>query len=58
MKKSYVVITLLIVASLALSACAGTPAPAEDELKIGVVTDVGQLEDKVGKNRNHVGLGK
>ncbi|HSM70880.1 MAG TPA: BMP family ABC transporter substrate-binding protein [Anaerolineales bacterium] len=46
MKKSYVVMTLLIVASLALSACAGTPAPAEDELKIGVVTDVGQLEDK------------
>jgi basic membrane protein A len=48
MKKLYAVITLLIVASLALSACGAgsTPTPAAEPLKIGVVTDVGQLEDK------------
>jgi basic membrane protein A len=47
MKKLYFVIALLVVVSLALSACApaATEAPAE-KLKVGVVTDVGQLEDK------------
>lgn len=48
MKKLYSMIALLVIASLALAACgaAETPAPAEEPLKIGVVTDVGQLEDK------------
>lgn len=47
MKKFYSMIALLIVASLALTACGGGETPAPDEpLKIGVVTDVGQLEDK------------
>jgi len=54
MKKLYSLMALLIVASLALAACGGSaateaPAPAaptEEPLKIGVVTDVGQLEDK------------
>ena len=48
MKKLYSVIAMLIIASLALSACGGgsTPTPAASQLKVGVVTDVGQLEDK------------
>jgi basic membrane protein A and related proteins len=47
MKKFYSLIALLIVASLALTACGGGGTPAVDEgLKIGIVTDVGQLEDK------------
>jgi len=51
MKKLYSLIVLLIIASLALTACGGaapaaTEEPAEEPLKVGVVTDVGQLEDK------------
>jgi basic membrane protein A and related proteins len=50
LKKLYLVFALAIVAVLLLSACApaATPAPAEapTALKVGVVTDVGQLEDK------------
>ncbi len=52
MKKLYTVMALVIVAILVLTACGGaaTPAPAtqapEQKLKVGVVTDVGQLEDK------------
>ena len=52
MKKLYAVIALVIAAVLVLTACGGaaTPAPATqppaEKLKIGVVTDVGQLEDK------------
>jgi len=49
MKKLYSMMALLIIASLALAACGGgaaTEAPAKEPLKIGVVTDVGQLEDK------------
>lgn len=47
MKKFYSMIALLIIASLALTACGGGETPVADEpLKIGVVTDVGQLEDK------------
>jgi basic membrane protein A len=50
MKKLYSVIALVVIALLVLSACGGaapaaTQAPAKP-LKIGVVTDVGQLEDK------------
>ena len=54
MKKLYTVIALVVIALLVLSACGGaapaaTQAPTEapaKALKIGVVTDVGQLEDK------------
>ena len=52
MKKLYSVMALVIVAVLVLAACGGaaTPAPATqppaEKAKIGVVTDVGQLEDK------------
>jgi basic membrane protein A len=51
MKKLYSLIVLLIIASLALTACGGaapaaTEEPAQEPLKVGVVTDVGQLEDK------------
>jgi len=49
MKKLYSLLALLVVASMAISACgsAATPtaAPAATH-KVGVVTDVGQLEDK------------
>jgi basic membrane protein A len=50
MKKLYSVIALVVIALLVLTACGGaapaaTQAPAKP-LKIGVVTDVGQLEDK------------
>ncbi|MBN2116517.1 MAG: BMP family ABC transporter substrate-binding protein [Anaerolineales bacterium] len=46
MKKLYIVVVALIAASFVLSACGTAAPPAADELKIGVVTDVGQLEDK------------
>src|SRR4030095_2598403 len=46
MKKLYSVIALLVVASLALTACGGAATPTAAALKIGVVTYVGQLEDK------------
>src|SRR5512147_2177923 len=48
MKKLYIVVVALLVASMLLVACgAKTPAaPSGKSLKIGVVTDVGQLEDK------------
>jgi basic membrane protein A and related proteins len=66
MKKLYILLAALLVASLVLTACGapteapateapatGAPAteaptevPAAEPLKIGVVTDVGQLEDK------------
>jgi basic membrane protein A len=49
MKKMYSLIALLVAAALAISACgsAATPtaAPAA-AVKVGLVTDVGQLEDK------------
>ena len=49
MKKLYTVMAIIIIAMLVLAACApaatATQAPAA-KLKIGVVTDVGQLEDK------------
>jgi basic membrane protein A len=45
MKKMYPVLSVLLVLAFALSAC-GQAAPAATPLKIGVVTDVGQLEDK------------
>jgi basic membrane protein A len=51
--KRYFVLALVMVASMVLSACGGAQpaAPAATEapaasLKVGVVTDVGQLEDK------------
>lgn len=51
MKKLYSVIALLVIGMLVLTACGGAAAPAPTQapakpLKIGVVTDVGQLEDK------------
>lgn len=46
MKKLYAVITLIVIALLVLAACGAPATPAAESLKIGVVTDVGQLEDK------------
>jgi len=54
MKKLYLVAAVLIVASIILAACASPATPAATQvateapsaLKVGVVTDVGQLEDK------------
>jgi len=45
MKKLYTLAAVLIVASMILAACGGSSSSGKD-LKIGVVTDVGQLEDK------------
>jgi basic membrane protein A len=47
MKKLHIVFAILLVASVLLAACApaATQAPTQ-KLKVGVVTDVGQLEDK------------
>jgi len=45
MKKFYVVFSLLTVFAFVLSAC-NSAKPTSTALKIGVVTDVGQLEDK------------
>jgi len=44
MKKTYAAFSLLLVAGFVLAACA--PAAPADEFKVGMVTDVGQLEDK------------
>ena len=54
MKKVYSIMAMLLTLAVLLTACGGAateepaaPAePAEPTLKIGVVTDVGQLEDK------------
>jgi len=45
MKKLYFITAALIIASMILAACGGG-GPSGESLKIGVVTDVGQLEDK------------
>jgi basic membrane protein A len=46
MRKLFVLVGLLVVASLVLAACAPAATPTAEPLKVGVVTDVGQLEDK------------
>jgi basic membrane protein A len=50
-KKLYVLFALLIVAAMALSACGGAEAteadcPEEDVFCVGLVTDVGEVDDK------------
>lgn len=52
MKKFYLVFAVFIIAALALSACGGAPAASEDNcasdevLCVGLVTDVGEIDDK------------
>jgi len=47
MRKSlFALLAVLVIASLALSACGGAGAPASQKLKIGLVTDVGGVNDK------------
>ena len=46
MKKLYFVMGALIIASMVLAACGAPATEAPTALKVGVVTDVGQLEDK------------
>ena len=47
MRKSlFSVFALLIVASLVLSACGGAAAPGGGKMKVGLVTDVGGVNDK------------
>lgn len=45
MRRSTVVFVLVIVAALLAAAC-GPGAPGAPQLKVGMVTDIGQLEDK------------
>jgi basic membrane protein A and related proteins len=51
MKKLYYVSALLIIASMILAACGGAPAateevPAANAVKVGMVTDLGGIDDK------------
>ena len=52
MKKFYVLFAVLAIAALALSACGGAPTASEDNcadeavLCVGLVTDVGEIDDK------------
>lgn len=52
MKKFYLVFAVFTIAALALSACGGAPAASEDNcasdevLCVGLVTDVGEIDDK------------
>ncbi len=47
MRKSlFVLIALLLVASMALAACGGAAVPGGGKLKVGLVTDVGGVNDK------------
>ncbi|MCC6259814.1 MAG: BMP family ABC transporter substrate-binding protein [Anaerolineales bacterium] len=53
MKKFYSILAILVIASMALTACGGTaatPAPATEaaaaKLKVGEVTDMGGIDDK------------
>lgn len=63
MKKLYLAIVALIIASMMLAACApATEAPTEapateaaPTFKVGLVTDVGQLEDKSFNQASHEG---
>ena len=56
MKKLYSVIALLIIASLALSACGG--AAGSDTLKVAQVTDLGGIDDKSFNAGAYAGIEK
>lgn len=57
MKKLYFVMVALIVASLILSACGGGAA-SSDALKIGMVTDLGGIDDKSFNATAYAGIEK
>lgn len=56
MKKLYFVMAALIVASLVLSACGG--AAGSDALKVGMVTDLGGIDDKSFNATAYAGIEK
>ena len=58
MKKLYSVIALLIVASLALSACGGGGGGGGDALKVAQVTDLGGIDDKSFNASAYAGIEK
>lgn len=55
MKKSYAAFSLLLVAAFVLAACTPAAPTAGEALKVGLVTDVGQLEDKSFNQAAHEG---
>jgi basic membrane protein A and related proteins len=57
MKKLYFVMAALIVASLVLSACGGGAADS-DALKVGMVTDLGGIDDKSFNATAYAGIEK
>ena len=57
MKKLYFVMAALIVASLVLSACGGGAA-GSDALKVGMVTDLGGIDDKSFNATAYAGIEK
>ena len=58
MKKLYFVMAALIVASLVLAACGGGATGGSDALKIGMVTDLGGIDDKSFNATAYAGIEK
>ena len=46
MKNKFSMLTIAIAASLGLVACGGTTESAGDNIKIGMMTDSGTIDDK------------
>jgi len=58
MKKLYFVMAALVVASLVLAACGGGAASGGDAFKVGMVTDLGGIDDKSFNATAYAGVEK